>query len=788
MEDGLRLGAPRLRYACRGNTACRPAFEQANLAAMPRDHAKLIHDIGEISALITAASDLDGLLQRIVDATAEHMHADVCSVYLYDETSQILVLRATHGLLSASVGNVWLHPGEGLTGLAFSEQRVLCEADAPSHPNYRYFPGIGEEAFRSFMAVPILRGRRPIGAMTLQSANVDHFTPEEAHVFRAIATQLATTIEMARLLLALEQPVTSAAPAPEPISSKLVQGRIGSEGIAVGECEQVRQPSLEELRALVADGGQGMPDFHRAVREAEEQLEHLERLANERLSDVTAAIFSAQLLMLRDQSWLRAMEANVAEGMHPAEAIYREVLAYVQRFDLIEDAYIREKRFDVLDVGRRLLSSLAHRREGETRFEGRIAIARELLPSEVLKLGLQKVAGFVLLSAGVTSHAAVLAHSLDLPLLIVDEPRVLHLHNGTHLILDGTQGNLVIEPAVEVERRFREQAELRRNAAHLGEQMHERTFTRDGTRVRLLANINLLADLEVARSYKAEGIGLYRTEFPFLIRNDLPSEEEQVRVYRRLVESMPGREITFRTLDVGGDKMLSYFDYSAEPNPFLGLRSIRFSLRHRDIFLEQVRAILRAAYDAEIHIMFPLISSPDELASAVEAVAECRSALASEGIPACSRVRLGMMVEVPSVLELVDDLAVHAEFFSIGTNDFIQYMLAVDRTNANVADMYLPHHPAVLRGLHRAVSAMLRCEREVTVCGDMAHDPRYVRFLLGIGVRRLSLAARYLPRIQECIARIDITEAEALAERLLGESTAAGTGRILDETCSCQTG
>ena len=295
-----------------------------------------------------------------------------------------------------------------------------------------------------------------------------------------------------------------------------------------------------------------------------------------------------------------------------------------------------------------------------------------------------------------------------------------------------------------------------------------------------MANINLLADVEVARAYKAEGIGLYRTEFPFMIRNDLPSEEEQLRIYRRLVEGMPGREITFRTLDVGGDKVLSYFDYAAEANPFLGLRSIRFSLRHRDVFLQQVRAILRAAHDIEVRIMFPMISSPDELDAAADVVDECRDALRREGTPACRHVQLGMMLEVPSVLEMMDELARRAEFFSIGTNDFVQYMLAVDRTNVNVADLYVPHHPAVLRGLHRAIAGALRHGRDVSVCGDMAHDPRFVRFLLGIGVRKFSMSARYLPRVQEAIFATHLDEAQSFARRLLAESSVSGTTRVLE--------
>ncbi len=754
--------------------------QAASMATVNRDHAKLICDIGELSAIITDASDLDAMLQKIVDTAAGHMEADVCSVYLFDEAGKELVLRATRGLLPSSVGTVRLRPGEGLTGLAFSERRPICEADAPSHPAYRFFPGIGEESYRSFVAVPILRGRRPVGAMTLQSKQPGHFSAEDVQVFRAITMQLATTIEMARLLLTLESPGASITPTSGPSELRLVHGQVGAEGLAVGEVVIIRQPSLAEIRALMGGVALELPDFRRAVVATEQQLEHLEKLAGERLSDVTAVIFSAQLMMLRDQSWLGAMEEQIAAGTPPAEAVYRVLLNYVELFDRMDNAYMREKRYDVLDVGRRLLGNLSGHRAAESSIEGRIAIAAELLPSDVLKLGLEKVGGIVLLSGGVTSHVAVLARSLDLPLIFVDEPRLLEIPDGTRVVLDARQGNLFVAPDEEVEQHFREQEDSRRSAPQSAEGMREETRTADGTRVRLLANINLLADVEVARSYKAEGIGLYRTEFPFMIRNDLPSEEEQLRIYRRLVEGMPGREITFRTLDVGGDKVLSYFDYAAEANPFLGLRSIRFSLRHRDVFLQQVRAILRAAHDIHVRIMFPMISSPDELAAAADAVDECRASLRQEGTPACEHVELGMMLEVPSVLEMMDELSRRADFFSIGTNDFVQYMLAVDRTNVNVADLYIPHHPAVLRGLHRAITAALRHGRDVSVCGDMAHDPRFVRFLLGIGVRKFSMSARYLPRVQEAIFATVLEEAQAFAKRLLAESSVSGATRVLE--------
>jgi phosphotransferase system, enzyme I, PtsP len=750
------------------------------MASLNRDHARLIYDIGELSAIITDASDLDAMLQKIVDTAARHMGADVCSVYLFDEASHELVLRATRGLKRSSVGKVRLRPGEGLTGLAFSERTPICEADARSHPSFRYFPGIGEEHLRSFLAVPILRGRRPVGAMTLQSKRSGHFSPEDVQVFRAITMQLATTIEMARLLLTLEAAPAATGTAPAPPELRFVHGQIGAEGCVLGEVVLIRQPSLAEIRALTSSAALGLPDFRRAVAATEKQLENLEKLAGERLSEMTAVIFSAQLLMLRDQTWLRAMEEPIAAGTPPAEAVYRVILNYVEIFDRMDNAYMREKRYDVMDVGRRLLSNLSGHRAVASRLEGRIAIAAELLPSDILRLGLEKVGGIVLLSGGVTSHVAVLARSLDLPLIFVDEPRLLEIPDGTRAVLDASQGNLLLAPDEEVEQRFREQVESRRSLGQAAEGMRAETHTADGTRVYLLANINLLADVEVARSYKAEGVGLYRTEFPFMIRNDFPSEEEQLRIYRRLVEGMPGRELTFRTLDVGGDKVLSYFDYAPEANPFLGLRSIRFSLRHRDVFLQQVRAILRAAHDTKVRIMFPMISSPDELASATAVVEECRTALGRENVPACKHVELGMMLELPSVLETMHELAERAEFFSVGTNDFVQYMLAVDRTNVNVADLYIPHHPAVLRGLDRAITAALRHERDVSVCGDMAHDPRFVRFLLGIGVRKFSMSARYLPRVQQAIYATRLDEARDFARRLLAESTVAGTARVLD--------
>ncbi len=290
-----------------------------------------------------------------------------------------------------------------------------------------------------------------------------------------------------------------------------------------------------------------------------------------------------------------------------------------------------------------------------------------------------------------------------------------------------------------------------------------------------MSNVNLLSDLKAAREFHSDGIGLYRTEFPFLVRSNFPSEEEQFVIYKRLIEGMPSKEITFRTLDIGGDKVLSYYHFEKEQNPFLGMRSIRFSLKHKDIFEQQIRAILRAGVNAPIRIMFPMISSLDEFLEAKSVVDQCLQDLAKEKIPHHTHPSIGLMIELPSVLEIIRDLAQVTDFFCIGTNDFIQYMLAVDRTNEKVADFYLPHHPAILRALNRVVKTAQRYKRDVSLCGDMAHQEKYIPYLLAIGLRKLSIDGRYFPKIQSAIAQIDLQSAEKKLEEILKQARLSDT-------------
>lgn len=747
---------------------------------MKRDHTKLLCDIGEMSGLFTDAPSLDEFLNNIVGVVAKHMHSQVCSVYLYYDDTKELILRATKGLKSEAVGKVKLKLGEGLTGVALQELRPICEKCASKTQRYQYFPDIGEEQYESFLAVPIVRGHNRIGAMVVQNSQKNYFNEEDIKALKAITSQMANTIEMTKLLMELDH---HRSPKPEqapPQKLKFLKGKVGSQGFALGPAvvldSKLQVPAVEKVGT---NETYTLADFTRALQTTEEQLEGLQQQIEEKLSDVASLIFTAQILMLKDKAFVGAIEELIRNDISPAQAITQTVEGYVRLFEGLPNAYLQEKKHDVQDIGRRLLHNLIGMKEQVSDFAGSIVIAQELFPSDILKLSSQQIKGLILLSGGITSHLSILARSLEIPLIIIGEKQLLGIPEGTQILLDGEQGNVHINPAKDVILTYRKREDDRVAIENMGENIREVTTTKDGTRIKLLANINLLGDVVVAQAMKSEGIGLYRTEFPFLVRSDFPSEEEQYIVYKKLTASMHGKEITFRTLDIGGDKVVSYYDYEKEENPFLGMRSIRFSLKYKDIFSAQLKAILRAGVDEDLKIMFPMISSLDEFLEAKAIIKTCMNDLRKEKIPYHKNPKIGVMIELPAVLEIIDELAEEADFFSIGTNDFIQYMLAVDRTNEKVADLYLPHHPAVLRALKKVVDAAQRKGIGVTICGDMAHDQKYIPYLLGMGIRELSLDSRRIPKIQTLIEGLDLDQAIKSTDDLLQHNTIKGIEQAL---------
>ncbi len=745
-------------------------------------HLGLLADVSEVVALLAGSTDLEGFLHRTVAMVSTHLAADVCSIYLYNDATKLLTLRATVGLADSAVGQINLSPGEGLVGRALKELRPVLDSKASTNPDYKYFPEAGEEPYDSFLAVPIQRGIEKVGVLVVQRERQDGFSEEEVMAMRTITSQLATAVENARVLLQVSQSGRIDAEA-DPMKSFFVKGEPACPGHASGAAIRFGRRSsgsglnYSETGAPVAGG---RPELDVAIETTVAQLEDLQQRLGAKLPEVASLIFDAHLMMLKDRAFIEQMYGLIEEGHSAVKAVAQAANGYIDIFEASKHDYMREKAKDVEDVASRLLSNLgAVPEEQHTNWEGRVVIAVDLLPSDVLEMTLGEVAAIVLVGGGITSHISFLVRSLNIPMVIVQSSELLDVADDTPMLMDADIGNIYVNPQAEIITKYRERELVQRTVDRRKASMLDKTVTKDGRRITLLANINLLSELTLAEELKAEGVGLYRTEFPFLVRQSIPTEEEQVVVYSRLLARMPEKSVTIRTLDVGGDKILSYFDGAGEANPALGLRSIRFLLRHRDIFEQQLCAILRAGGTRPLRIMFPMISSLDEFREARACLLACRESVIAKVGEELPMPQIGMMVELPAVLPMIDDFAREADFFSIGTNDFIQYMLAVDRTNNRVAAHFCPHHPAVLRGLDQIATAAIAADIEVAVCGEMAHDLRFLPFLLGIGITQLSVDPHFLPDLQAAIGEMSVADATGYAQRLLAQNTVAGVDAIL---------
>ena len=740
-----------------------------------KDTVELICNVGELTSLFESQAGLTGFLQKVVSLVAYHMKAAVCSVYLYDEDTQELILTANQGLNPDFVGKLHIKLGDGITGLAMKELRAIREGRVSQNPHYKYIPNLNEDQYEAFLAVPILHGNRKVGVLVVQDPQPNYFTDNDVKAFRAIAAQLASTIENAKMLMSLhEQKKGTVKPLSEtsgvkPGTQRFVRGVSACEGIAIGhalklsgtdhEWEPLSTPSTEVLTE---------EDFLRAIRQTEEQLAHLQRQLSERMADIASLIFDAHILILKDEEFSGVMLKKIKQGKPPEQAIREVVDTYLKLFTNSASLSLQEKVHDVRDVSIRLMSNLRLRTSAPVDYRGQIVLAGNLLPSDLLKLSAQRAEGIILIGGGVTAHVSVLARTLRIPMVILKEPPLAEAERGsdTTVILDADQGNIMINPSQDVLTHYQTLLESRKDTS-TEVPTQPTTATRDGHRIRLMANINLLSEIPTSIRMKAEGIGLYRSEFPFIVRNDVPTEEEQYRVYRRIIESMPEQEVVLRTLDVGGDKLLTYYPGEPEANPSLGLRAIRFSLRNKDMFMQQLRAMLHAGADRALNIMFPMIASLDDFRNARAIIRECIQLLAAENTPCNDHPRLGVMIEVPSAVELASDLAREADFLCIGSNDLIQYTLAVDRTNERIADLYVAHHPAILRSIKRVINAALAHGKPVSLCGDMATDLTVLPILIGFGLRTFSMDPRRIPNVQTFISNLRFAETCQLADEVL---------------------
>lgn len=568
----------------------------------------------------------------------------------------------------------------------------------------------------------------------------------------------------------------------------MIQGIGASSGIAIGKCFVLPnwEWDLPEQKIDVADLAREFERLYEGIRTSKVEIEQMKDELSEVVGPAERSIFDAHLAILDDPVFMNEIQGMIERQYKAAEVAVKEAIDhFVTMFDLLDDEYMKERALDIRDVGNRLLKHLLGAPEITLPSDTQpyILIAKELSPSQLAHLNPSNVLGITTFGGSMTSHSAIMARALGIPLVVAAEGKLEEtVVTGDMLIMDGTTGEIVLNPSLEQIRAYtklkQEQEEERNRLRGLA---HVDPSTPDGKTLRLSANISSLKELELALSSGAHGVGLFRTEFLYMDRTRFPKEEEQFEVYRSVAEKLEGGSLVIRTLDIGGDKHLDYFELPEEENPFLGYRAIRISLDRKDLFRTQLRAILRASHYGNVKVMYPLISSVEEVREANRVLQEAMEELKQEGKPFNPSMETGVMIELPAAVMIAELLAREVDFFSIGTNDLVQFTLAVDRMNDKISHLYEPYHPAVLRMLRTTVEAARRQGITVGVCGEMAGDPAALPVWLGLNVDGLSMSSHSILQVKERLLRTGQEECRAVLEHIMASSTASEIKRHLRE-------
>jgi phosphoenolpyruvate-protein phosphotransferase (PTS system enzyme I) len=555
----------------------------------------------------------------------------------------------------------------------------------------------------------------------------------------------------------------------------VVQGISASPGIAYGQAFLYLKTELE-LPAYQVEPDKRVAEitrFEQALLTTREQITKIRDEVEANLGSDEARIFDAHLLVLEDQALISETIREFESSSRNIERCFNEVsMRYIRAFDEIDDEYLRERAGDLRDVTERLLHNLLGQtaKNLSSLVDKRIVVANDIAPSDAAGIDRSQAMGIVTQSGSKTSHAVIVARSMKIPAVVGVRDIVRQVGNGDRLIVDGYDGVVILHPTDDTLFRYGQiRRERETHEQRLMREVHQPAITRDGHRVPLRANIENAEEVDFVKEHAGEGVGLFRTEFLYLSSPSVPTEDQLFDSYRRVAEAFAPEPVTIRTLDLGGDKPMSGAPelFPEESNPFLGFRAIRFCLEHRDIFRSQLRAILRASAYGQVRIMYPMISGAEELVEANGLLAECQVELEAKGVPFDKKIQIGSMIEIPSAALTAHVLARHCDFFSIGTNDLIQYLIAIDRVNDRIAHLYEPTHPAVLRVLKEVIMKGHRARIRVSVCGEMAGDPVLAPLLIGLGVDELSMTPPLLPATKFLIRAMRLSDARTLARQAL---------------------
>ena len=567
---------------------------------------------------------------------------------------------------------------------------------------------------------------------------------------------------------------------------KRLQGIAASNGIAIAKAYRLEHPDLTVEKQTIENSAEQVSRFQQALAKAKEELEVIQAHALKELGEDKAAIFSAHLLVLSDPELVQAVEQKIEQERVNAEFALHEVASmFIATFEAMDNEYMKERAADIRDVTKRVLAHLLGVTISNPSMitEEVIIVAEDLTPSDTAQLNRKYAKGFTTDIGGRTSHSAIMARSMEIPAVVGTKEATATIQNGDIVIIDGLDGEVIVNPTEETIAEYEQKrAAFAAQKAEWAKLVHEQTMTKDGHHVELAANIGTPNDVEGVLANGAEGIGLYRTEFLYMGRNELPTEEEQFEAYKTVLEKMEGKPVVVRTLDIGGDKELPYLDLPKEMNPFLGFRAVRLCLDMQEMFRTQLRALLRASVYGNLKIMFPMIATVDEFRQAKAALLEEKERLVAEGVAVSDHIEVGMMVEIPAAAVLADQFAKEVDFFSIGTNDLIQYTMAADRMNERVSYLYQPYNPAILRLIYNVIEAAHKEGKWVGMCGEMAGEELAVPILLAFGLDEFSMSATSILRVRSQLKKLSKQEAERVKDHILSLATAEEVVRFVKET------
>ncbi len=722
----------------------------------------------DVSEIINYSENFQETLDKMVNLVAQKLRMDVCSIYLLDSQAKSLVLQATKGLNLQSIGNVKLKQHEGVTSLVIDDMKPIAIENVQEHPKYKYFPETDESPFHSYLGVPIINNKKAIGVLAVQKKKNYVFHIKEINILQILAMQVASVIQVAEILertsqseLLLEEKknnldtVDVVDKTPSTYDRKKVlslQGIPTSFGYGHGKVlifdERFNYSYITEQKVVNVD--EEIKKLNDAITKSKDQISQISISLKEQVSEDILKIFDSHIMILEDKQLRGKIESQINKGNNAAYSTLLVIDQYVLSFSQINDAYIRERIVDIEDIGRRIINNILGIEHIDLSHipENSVIVAKFLTPSTTANLDTTKVVGIVTEHGGATSHASILARSLEIPAVVGVKNVLNKINVEDHLIVDGNTGFVFINPHKALVSEY-QKAELKNQEYHdfFIKNVSYPLLSQDKIPVKVGANIGMLTDVDIALKNGAKDVGLFRTEFPYMVRNQLPTVEEQCEIYKHVLQSFPEGEVTIRTLDIGGDKLLSYLAVPKEENPCLGHKSTRFLLDNSHILIDQLKAILQVSVHGKIKILLPMITSMNELIQVIDLKEIVQGVFIFKGIDYNDKVEVGMMVEVPSVIFQLEDFFPYVDFLSIGTNDLVQYILAVDRDNEKVSNIFNALHPAVLKALNIIYQKSAKANKRLAVCGEMAGNAKGALALLAIGIRELSCAPSTIPYI-----------------------------------------